>query len=1052
MRSNIFYLREGTVSCQSGSTIGSEGVVDRKVVKNRTSRRIPKESSLQTVLNFVGSISEGFFTLDSQWRFAYLNAPAADQLGVNASTLLGKVIWEALPSLKGSIVEVECRRALRENVTISFHTRLSDLHDKIFEIRLLPSPSGLAAYSVDVTEERRRSDVQGEREAQLRRLIDAAPAYISYLGRDYRYRVVNKAYESNFGYAPNTVIGRTISEVLGETGWPIIAPYVERAMAGECVTFEREATYPSIGTRWVRGTFTPDIGETGDVRGVMICVMDITELKRTQDALRKTAEELRHINNVAPVAIWVSHDPSCEYITGNIIGQRLLNAAPGENVSMGSVFTDTEGVTQSEQSGRKFFDDQGRELLIHELPMQQSVLRNCEIRDRVVTMRDPDGRQVTLVGSAVPLRDERNKARGSVGCFVDVTTRTEAELALRESEERLRLAVTASGVGYWSWNLESGDCDIDERTAEIFGVSVDAPVAAVFDRIIDADRERVQREVQASIAGNGLFRSEFRVLSDGSAPRWVFGLGDIYSDAHGRVNRFSGVSLDISERKRIEEEHHKFTSLVENSTEFVGMCDLRGMPFYFNEAGLRMVGLDSLEEALRIPVEEFIFPEDRDFLRNEFHPRVLREGRGEVELRFRHFKTGEARWMIHTVFPVRDQDGNTVGLATVNRDITDRKHAEELLKDADRRKDEFLATLGHELRNPLAPISNALHILPSVENQPHQVRRLGELMNRQVEQLKHLIDDLLDVSRISRGKIALRKEKFDLRDTISSAVEVTRPLIDARGHELRIEVPESQVNVSGDRGRLMQVFGNLLHNAAKYTDPNGRIELSLQVEHGTTVVKIQDTGLGIPSEMLGNIFEAFTQVNRTIDRAQGGLGIGLTLVKTLVELHGGTVEARSEGAGKGSEFIVRLPLLDVDTSVIREDTLSTRRQNNAHIQLPRHRILVVDDLKPSADTLAMLLESMGQETRVAYSAVSALEQVEHFHPDVVVSDIAMPGMDGYRLAKEVRQGQGKTPLLVALTGYGQEHDRHRAHEAGFNRHLVKPASADDLRELLESVG
>jgi PAS domain S-box-containing protein len=222
------------------------------------------------------------------------------------------------------------------------------------------------------------------------------------------------------------------------------------------------------------------------------------------------------------------------------------------------------------------------------------------------------------------------------------------------------------------------------------------------------------------------------------------------------------------------------------------MCDLEGMPFYFNEAGLRMVGLDSLEQALRIPVEEFIFPEDRDFLRNEFHPKVVREGRGEVELRFRHFKTGEARWMIHTVFPVRDRDGNTVGLATVNRDITERKYAEQLLKDADRRKDEFLATLGHELRNPLAPISNALQILPSVENQPQHVRRLGELMGRQVEQLKHLIDDLLDVSRISRGKIALRREKLDLRDAISSAVEVARPLIDARDMSCVSSCPASR--------------------------------------------------------------------------------------------------------------------------------------------------------------------------------------------------------------------------------------------------------------------
>ncbi len=1023
-------------------------MADKKAVKNSTSNQGSQSTPFQNLLDIVGAISDGFFTLDSEWRFTYLNSQAAAHLGVSAGSVIDKVIWEALPSLKGSILDVECHRAAREHSSISLTARISQQSDRILEFRVLPTTSGVAAHSIDVTEQNRVAHANEERETRSQRLIDAAPAYISYLDTEYRYRVVNKAYETNFGYPPNTVIGRTISEVVGPQGWPIIGPYIERAMSGEAVSFEREATYPTLGTRWVRGTFTPDIDETGQVRGVMICVVDITELKRVQETLRTTAEELRHINDVAPVGIWVSHDPSCAHITGNIVGQRMLNATAGENLSAGSVLADPEEATRHNLGGRTFFDDQGRKLSVHQLPMQQSILRNCEIRDQIVTFKDAEDRQLTLFGSAVPLHNERGEVRGSVGCFVDVTTRIEAEHALRESEERLRLAVTASGIGYWSWNLQTGLCDIDERTAEIFGVAIDTQVAALFDRIIDEDRERVQREVQASITGTGRFRSEFRVIGEGSTPRWVFGLGDIFSNPNDRTKKFSGVSLDISERKRLEEERHRFVSLVENSTEFIGMCDLQGIPFYFNEAGLRMVGLDSLEEALGKKVEDFIFPEDRDFLRNEFHPRVLREGRGEVELRFRHFKTGEARWMIHTVFPVRDRDDNIVGLATVNRDITDRKHAEQLLKDADRRKDEFLATLGHELRNPLAPISNALHILPSVDNQPHHVRRLGELMSRQVEQLKHLIDDLLDVSRISRGKITLRKEEFDLRDAVSGAVEVARPLIDARGHELCIEMPTTPVPINGDRGRLMQVFGNLLHNAAKYTDPRGRIELSVHAHHGTGVVKILDTGLGIPSEMLGSIFDPFTQVSGTLDRSQGGLGIGLTLVKTLIELHGGTVEAHSEGTGKGSEFIVRLPLLEAETSAIPPELLG---KEGKRLELRRHRVLVVDDLKPSADTLAMLLESFGQETSVAYSAMSALERAKEFQPDVVVSDIAMPGMDGYRLAQELRYAYGEKPLLVALTGYGQEHDRTRAHKAGFNRHLVKPANMDALRELLESL-
>lgn len=1020
------------------------------------SKREAQVAAFQTALDVVGTISQGFFILDSEWRFAYLNAQAAQQFESDALHLTGRVIWEILPSLKGSVVELECRRSVRDNIPVTCRTELLKRPKEIYEIRILPSPSGIVAYSMPMTElesrssAQRENDAQGEIKARLQRLIDAAPAYISYLGTDYKYRIVNKAYES-FGYAPHAVVGRTIGEILGKKGWSTIKPYVERAFMGECVTFERDTAYPTVDTRWVRGTFTPDIDDEGQVRGVMICVFDITDLKTVKEGLRKTAEELRRTNDAAPVAIWVSHDPSCEHITSNVTGQRILNAASGENVSVGSARTEPHSAQAQLIPEGVFFDEHGRPLVIREMPMQQSVLRDCEIRDQVLTWKEPNGAVHTLLGSAVPLHDEHGQVRGSVGCFVDVTTRVETERALRKSEERLRLAAIASGIGYWSWNIDSEVSEIDQRTAEIFGVSKDAPVSAVLARIMTEDRERVQNEVQASLEGKGPFRCEFRVGGDGSTCRWVFGLGDISLDANGKAVNFMGMSMDISERKRIEDERHRFVSLVENSTEFVGMCDLKGMPFYFNEAGLRMVGLDSLEEALLIPVEQFVFPEDRAFLRNEFHPKVIQEGRGECELQFRHFKTGEARWMIHTVFPVRDRDGHTVGLATLNRDITDRKRAEQLLQDADRRKDEFLATLGHELRNPLAPISNALHILSTVEKQPEQIRRLGDLMNRQVKQLKHLIDDLLDVSRISRGKIALRREKFDLREAIQSAEESARPLIDTRGHELLVTVPDGPVRVDGDRARLTQVFGNLLHNAAKYTDPHGRIELSLECNFDTAVVAIRDTGVGIPPDMLDRVFEPFMQVNQTIERSQGGLGIGLTLVRNLVELHRGMVEARSEGSGKGSEFIVTLPILEATTSMISETASQTRAPGNEEIQLAHHRVMIVDDLTASADTLAMLLESLGQETCVTYSARSALEKAETFNPDVVISDISMPDMDGYRLAEEIRQKPGKTPLLVALTGCGQEADRRRAYEAGFNRHLVKPASITELRGLLGSV-
>lgn len=382
---------------------------------------------------------------------------------------------------------------------------------------------------------------------------------------------------------------------------------------------------------------------------------------------------------------------------------------------------------------------------------------------------------------------------------------------------------------------------------------------------------------------------------------------------------------------------------------------------------------------------------------------------------------------------------------TVVRDITDQIRAEQLLKESDRRKDEFLATLAHELRNPLASLSNALHILPRVEDQPERVAHLREIMGRQVGQLRRLIDDLLDVSRISRGKIELRRQATDLISIVHEALESVAPAIEAHKHTLECDMPGHSLAFYGDHGRLVQVFGNLIQNASKYTPSGGRISIRLDQEDEDFIVRVRDTGLGIPNSMLNSIFEPFTQINQSLDRAQGGLGIGLTLVKSIVEMHGGAVQVRSDGVAQGSEFTVRLPRTSVDA---RECSLSEPSLDSLRCATNRCRVLVVDDVKESGDTLAMILEQLGQDVRTVYDGHSALQATVDFAPDVVISDIAMPGMDGYSLAEKLRGLERPPYLLVALTGYGQKHDRHRALEAGFNLHLVKPVSMKSLGDVL----
>ncbi|HVX12191.1 MAG TPA: ATP-binding protein [Pirellulales bacterium] len=368
------------------------------------------------------------------------------------------------------------------------------------------------------------------------------------------------------------------------------------------------------------------------------------------------------------------------------------------------------------------------------------------------------------------------------------------------------------------------------------------------------------------------------------------------------------------------------------------------------------------------------------------------------------------------------------------------------LRDSDRRKDEFLATLAHELRNPLAPIRNGLQIMRMANGDMKSAEQVQQMMERQLNQMVHLVDDLLDLSRISRGKIDLRKERVELAKVVQQAIETSRPAIEQAGHDLTITMPPDAIVVDADVTRLSQVIANLLNNAAKYTEPNGRIQLTVQKRDGEAVIAVKDNGVGIPAHMLPKVFDMFTQVDRNLARSQGGLGIGLSIVKRLVEMHEGQVAVHSEGQGLGSEFTVRLPLASPLVLDQTPDVGTGVKSTN------RFRILTVDDNRDSATSLAMMLKLMGHEAQAAYDGVEALELVPQFKPDVVLLDIGMPKLDGYETARRLRgQAGGKETILIALTGWGQDEDRRRSHEAGFDHHVTKPVDIKQLARILASL-
>jgi PAS domain S-box-containing protein len=414
-------------------------------------------------------------------------------------------------------------------------------------------------------------------------------------------------------------------------------------------------------------------------------------------------------------------------------------------------------------------------------------------------------------------------------------------------------------------------------------------------------------------------------------------------------------------------------------------------------------------------------------------------------------RDGLSRPIDDTAAPIRDEAGRAVGVVLVFRDITRRRELElevgrrsDALAERDQRKDEFLATLAHELRNPLAPIRNAAAVLQQTSGTDRSaILQATEMITRQVDQMVRFVDDLLDLSRISLGKIELRVGWTDLGSVLSNAAEAARPLADSRRHELTVELPAEPITLNADSARLTQVVGNLLTNAVKFTNPGGRIRLSGRREGDHAVIRVKDSGIGIAADKLSTIFDMFTQLDTTLERSQSGLGIGLTLVKSLVDLHQGTIEVHSDGVGKGTEFVIRLPMLTAPTPAPAEPAY-------AQGTTPR-RILIVDDNLDGAESLALLLTMLGHETDTANDGQTGVEVAERMHPDLILLDIGLPRLNGYEVCRSLRaQPWGKSIVVVAVTGWGQEEDKRRSREAGFDAHLVKPISIEELNELLAS--
>jgi len=620
---------------------------------------------------------------------------------------------------------------------------------------------------------------------------------------------------------------------------------------------------------------------------------------------------------------------------------------------------------------------------------------------------------------------------------------THARLAaIVESSDDAIIGKTLDGR-ILSWNAAA------ER---LFGYRAQEMIGRSITTIIPAERLAEEREIIDRIRkGERVEHLEtVRLTRDGHPVELSLTISPVRAIT-GEIIGASKVARQIGERKHAERLQSQLAAIVESSDDAIVSKTLDGIIQSWNSAASRIFGY-APEEAIGQPIT-LIIPDD---LQSEERKIIAQLRAGK---RVEHFdteritKSGRRIPVSLTISPIHDADGVVIGASKIARDISERRRAEEALRAtedalrvANQRKDEFMALLAHELRNPLAPIRYALAASRKSGATAEQRARSQEIIERQISHMSRLLDDLLNVARITRGALELRTTTLEFTTVLGTAIEAARPFLDAKQHTLSVELPSEAPRLTADPIRLAQVFSNLLINAAKYTDPGGKIRVAAHLEPDTLVVAIRDSGIGISAEMMPRLFEMFTQAQHALDRSQGGLGLGLALVRGIVQLHGGSVSAHSEGENLGSEFTVRLPLGGTCGAP------QTTSRTPSEVDGQRFKILIVDDNEDAAEMCATFLELAGHDVRRAHNGRSALAMAEAFGPRVALLDIGLPDLSGYEVARALRRAPwARDLLLVAVTGWGQDEDKQRALEAGFDHHLTKPIEPDQLERLLQSI-
>ena len=942
--------------------------------------------------------------------------------------------------------------------------RTQQNEDRWWDVALSPildasgKPDRLLVVSRDVTERKQAEDALRQRSAQFKTLIDEAPLGIYLIDADFRIKHVNRKALPLFENIPD-LIGRDLAEVF-QILWPKTkADELTRRFRRTMETGENFHVDELIEKRadWERAEhYEWQISriELHDGKYGVVCYFrNISERLLAQMKIRESEWRLRYAADSAGLTC-VELDFASGLVSTPENFQSVMGYAPPKNEGDGSLGAQVllDHVHPQDRADvatalQEFFS--GKPVGALDYRVLGDDQRKRWIETKWTTLTGADGK---------PLK--------SFATNLDITKRKRAEKALRLSEERFRALVTASSDVVYRMSpdwVEMRQLDGQNFLAD----TAQANNHWLEDYIHPDDQANVMAVIDEAIRTKSLFEMEHRIRRMDGSLGWTYSHAVPMFNAANEIFEWFGTASDVTQHKRAEqalrESEERYRTLFNSIDE--GFCVIEML---FNAAGdpidylfiqvnpsfekqTGMVGVTGKR------VRELI-PDHEEFWFEIFGKVALLGEPIRFENKASHL---DNRWFDLYAFRIGGSDSRRVAVLFTN--ITERKHAEEQLQvkthklaDQDRRKDEFLAMLGHELRNPLAPISNAVHLLRLQKGENPMQKQARQVIERQVGQLNRLVGDLLEVSRITTGQVQLRHEQVEIAGIIERAVETAQPLIAQRRHALTLTLPPRPLWLQADASRLEQVVVNLLTNAAKYTDEGGRIELSVEQVSEFAELRVRDTGIGMAPELLPHIFDMFTQAARSLDRSEGGLGIGLCLVQRLVALHGGTVTVQSK-LKQGSEFTVRLPLVPVMpvSAVPPAPTPALHIATAAGPAKPLAkscRVLVVDDNIDAAETLKMMLESSNYEVNLAHEGLSALEIACTWRPDVMLLDIGLPGLSGYEVARHVRLNDAlKHVVLIALTGYGQAEDRQNSAQAGFDHHLVKPTSFLTLEKILDEV-